>query len=240
MSAMSTIPVVPVERLELRFVSRAWPFAQQRRAEIDARFAQLQRQMPGVWNGQVLVMGEHAVAGSVLRASLSAVDYASFLVWQDWGCPETGARNAFALGALHTSDGAFVLGVMAPHTANRGLIYFPCGTPDPSDIAGTCVDFDGSVRRELAEETGLTPADYVVEPGWHVVFEGPRIACIKVVSVSQNAAALRDRVLGFLAREREPELCDIRIVRGPADFDPKMPAFVPAFLEYFWARSERT
>lgn len=235
MSAMSTIAVVPVERLELRFVPRPWPFAQQRRAEIDARFAQLQQQMPGVWNGQVLMMGERDVAGSSLRAELFPVDYASFLVWHDWGCPETGARNAFALGALHTSDGAFLLGEMAPHTANRGLIYFPCGTPDPTDVVGTQVDFDGSVGRELAEETGLMPADYVAEPGWHIVFEGPRIACVKIVQVSQTAEILRDRILGFLARERQPELCDIRIVRGPADFDPKMPAYVPAFLEYFWA-----
>ena len=32
---------------------------------------------------------------------------------------------------------------------------------------------------------------------------------------------LRARILEHLAREREPELADIRIVRGPADLDPQ-------------------
>ena len=37
-------------------------------------------------------------------------------------------------------------------------------------------------------------------------------------------------MLDAFAREQEPELCDIRIVRGQADFDPAMPRFVTAFL----------
>jgi len=37
-------------------------------------------------------------------------------------------------------------------------------------------------------------------------------------------------MLDHLASEAQPELCDIRIVRSAADFDPAMPAFVTAFL----------
>ena len=50
------------------------------------------------------------------------------------------------------------------------------------------------------------------------------------VAVGQSAEALRARILDHLAREQQPELSDICIVRGPADFDPAMPAFVTAFL----------
>jgi hypothetical protein len=39
------------------------------------------------------------------------------------------------------------------------------------------------------------------------------------------------------AREREPELADVRDVRGPADFDPMMPPFVTAFLMHVWGRA---
>ena len=53
---------------------------------------------------------------------------------------------------------------------------------------------------------------------------------IKVLRSGESAEALRARVLAHLARERQPELADIRIVRGPADFDPAMPRFVTAFL----------
>ena len=43
-------------------------------------------------------------------------------------------------------------------------------------------------------------------------------------------------ILDFLAREREPELCDIVVVRSRADLDARMPEFVTAFLTDFWNR----
>ena len=44
-------------------------------------------------------------------------------------------------------------------------------------------------------------------------------------------------MLAHLERERQPELSDIRIVRGPADFDAAMPRFVTAFLaQHFGVR----
>jgi 8-oxo-dGTP pyrophosphatase MutT (NUDIX family) len=119
---------------------------------------------------------------------------------------------------------------MGPHTANSGRIYFPCGTPDPDDIVGSRVDLDFSVRRELKEETGLDVAEFTAEPGWTTVFDLPLIAHIKVLHSRESVEALRARVLDHLAREWQPELADIRIVRGPADFDPAMPRFVTAFL----------
>jgi 8-oxo-dGTP pyrophosphatase MutT (NUDIX family) len=235
----SGIPVISIERMELAFAPRPWPFADRHRVEIDARFAELQRRNPALWNGRVLVLDEHSIAGSVFRGSFTEVDYASFLVWHDWGRPEAGIRDSFAQGVLRTPDGAFVVGVMAPHTANAGKVYFPSGTPDPSDVAGATVDLEGSVRREVTEETGLTVADYDARPGWYTVLDGMLIAHMKVLRVRENSSALRRRILRFMEQEQQPEFCDIRIVRGPADLDPMMPAFVPAFLRHVWAGRDR-
>ena len=41
---------------------------------------------------------------------------------------------------------------------------------------------------------------------------------------------LRGRIMRHLAGQSDPELTDIRIVRGPADVVPAMPHFVAAFL----------
>jgi hypothetical protein len=229
-----SINVVQVDRLELAFAPRRWPFADQRRIEIDAYFADLRRHKPALWNGQVLLLHEHALTGKVFRGSFLATDYASFLAWRDWEFPDRSMRNCFAMEALRAADGNFLLGVMGSHTANAGRIYFPGGTPDPDDVIDGKVDLLGSIRRELKEETGLDAAKFAADPGWHVVVVGARIALIKVLQATDDAATLRDRVLAQLARERQPELADIRIVRGPADLDPMMPAFVRTFLAHIW------
>jgi 8-oxo-dGTP pyrophosphatase MutT (NUDIX family) len=232
---MSAIRIVPVERLELAFAPRPWPFAQERRAEIDAHFEQLRSANPALWNGRVLMLHQHAIAGAVFRGAYLETDFASLLAWRHWDSPDPGVINCFAMGALRGSDGAFVLGVMGAHTANAGRVYFPAGLPDLSDIDGTRVDLARNVLREVGEETGLADADFEIEPGWTTVLAGPRIAQVKVLQARATAAELSDRIRAHLAREREPELADVRVVRGPADFDPMMPPFVTAFLTHVWS-----
>jgi 8-oxo-dGTP pyrophosphatase MutT (NUDIX family) len=233
---MSEIAVVPVDQLEMSLVPRPWPFAIERRAEIDACFARLQREKPALWNGRVLMMHHHAITAGKLRGAFLETDYASMLAWRAFDFPDKTIKVCFPMSALHTADGAFVLGLMGPHTANAGQLYFPTGTPDPNDVRGDKVDFDGSLLRELAEETGLGPADVSIAPGWHALLAGPRIPLIKLLQAAESAALLRARILAHLAREKEPELADIVIVRGPDDFDPRMSAFVKAFLTDFWSK----
>ncbi len=219
-----------IDRLELSFTPKPWDFAIARRAEIEAHFAELQHENPALWNGRVLLLYHEAVRDGVFRGDYLETDYASFSAWRDWGRPPAGVRDCFGAAAIVAGDGAFLLGVMAPHTFNASEIYFPCGTPDPDDIIGGKVDLDFSVRRELKEETGLDAAEFKAEPGWTSVVGGPLIAQIKLLRASVPAEVLRARILAHLKCEQQPELSDIRIVRGPADFDAAMPRFVTAFL----------
>ena len=151
----------------------SWPFAEERRAEIAAHFAQKQREKPKLWNGRVLLGRKPVFAGERFSASYFETDFASFLAWRDWGFPDKDVFNGFGMGALRCADGAFVLGEMGQHTANAGRIYFPSGTPDLDDIRDGAVDIPGSVARELEEETGLTPGDYRSDADWHCVVHRP-------------------------------------------------------------------
>ncbi len=219
--------------MDLTFDPRPWPFAAERRADIDAFFAKLQREKPAVWNGRALVMHECTIAERVLRGRYLETDYASFAAWCTWGRPPAGAYDGFGAGALIAADGAALVGVMGPQNFNAGRIYFPCGTPDPSDIIDGKVDLDFSVRRELKEETGIDAAELTVEPGWTTVVDGPLIGADQDVAQPGKRRGLCARACWRIWRsEAEPELSDIRIVRGPADFDPAMPRFVTAFLRY--------
>ena len=178
----------------------------------------------------MLLLHHQLVEHGVLRGEYLETDYASFAAWQHWGRPPTGVRDCFGAAAILTADGAFLLGVMGPHTFNAGEIYFPCGTPDPDDIIDGKVDLNLSVRRELKEETGLDVAEFEVEPGWTMVVDGPLIAEIKVLRSKESANVLYRRIHAHLASERYSELADIRIVREATDINPAMPRFITAFL----------
>src|SRR6187455_3039041 len=104
---MTGFSVVPIDRLVLGHSPWEWPFAHERRHEIE---------------------------GHVFRGRWFETDYASLLAWRDWDFPDRAVKNSFAMGALRGSDGGFLLGEMGAHTANAGDIYFPAGTPEPDDV----------------------------------------------------------------------------------------------------------
>jgi len=228
---MTTPPVIHrVTTLDLAFRPSPWPFAQTKRAEIAAHFA-LKAQEKPIWNGRILLAREPVFAGECFAASYFEADFASFLAWRDWGFPDASVFNGFGMGALRASDGAFILGEMASHTSNAGRVYFPSGTPDLDDIRGGAVDIAGSVAREVEEETGLTPADYRAAADWDCVVSGAAIAMIRILDVDLAGEALRQRIEANLARQPQPELCRIHLVRQRRDLTAAMPRFVAAFVE---------
>src|SRR5262249_19265522 len=107
-----------VTTLDLKVEPYAWPFALEKRAEISTHFAEKQREKPAIWNGRVLLARDPSFDGPRFSASYFETDFASFLAWRDWGFPGRGVLNCFGMGALRSSDGAFLLGEMGPHTAN--------------------------------------------------------------------------------------------------------------------------
>jgi 8-oxo-dGTP pyrophosphatase MutT (NUDIX family) len=227
---MAPIAIHRITQLDLSVTPWRWPFAQQRRADIGAHFAVKQREKP-IWNGRVLLGCNPVFAGASFGADYFETDFASFLAWRDWGFPDGEVFNGFGMGALRCADGAFIMGEMGQHTSNAGRIYFPSGTPDLDDIVDGMVDIEGSVAREVEEETGLTPSDYRARSHWDCVISGAAIAMIRILDVDVSSEDLRARITANLARQSEPELSAIHLVRGTSDLTPAMPRFVTAFIE---------
>jgi hypothetical protein len=220
-----------VATLDLKVRTQPWPFAQQRRPEIDAHFAAEQRKRPKLWNGHVLLGCNPVFAQGRFSADYFETDFASFLAWRDWGFPDREVFNGFGMGALRSRDGAFVLGRMAEHTANAGRIYFPSGTPDRDDVSGDRLDIEGSIIREVEEETGLAEVDYRAANHWDCVSTGAAVAMMRLLHVDMPGEALRARIESNLARQSQPELAAIHLVRGIGDLTAAMPRFVTAYLE---------
>jgi len=217
-----------VGRLDLVFEPWDWPFASSHRAAIDAHFAAAQLLRPQLWNGRVLLLRSPRHEGDVFRARYFETDFASLLAWRDWDFPGADVFNGFGMGALRGSDGVFLLGEMAAHTANGGRVYFPAGTPEPADVVRGRVDMAANVAREVAEETR---ADYRAAARWHCVEVGASVALMRLLDVDMPAAALKQRIEETLATQAAPELAAMHLVRDRRDFTPAMPSFVTAFIE---------
>lgn len=228
--------IVTLDHVEIAVAPWRWEFAHARRAEIDRHFAARRHRQPALWNGRVLLLNRYAIEQGALRGLSFETDYASFLAWRDWGCPDAHVFNIFGAAALRSADGAYLLGRMAPSTSAAGQWLFPCGTPDPQDISSSgTLDLAASVGRELLEETGLDIGAFKAEPGWAMVRDGGLVALIKHLVTGESAEALRARIIGHLASEAQPEFCEIHIVHSPADFDAAMPRFLTAYLAHRWS-----
>lgn len=229
--------IVRVRRLDARLGTGRWDWAERNRDAIAAHWAERVAEKPRMFNGGILVVTDHGREGEVYRAIYHQTDFANLLAWRDLGFPDTSVVNGFAMAALQGSDGAYVMGVMGAHTANAGRVYFPAGTPDPSDLlADGTVDLGGSVARELAEETGLSADAFVAADEWIVVRHGPRIAFLRPMRAPDPAAAVAARIEEHLRHDRDPELSGARVVRGPADIDAAaMPDFLQDFLHWSFA-----
>ena len=200
------------------------------------RYLRPRAEKPKIWNGRILLGRNPVFTQDRFSADYFESDFASFLAWRDWGFPDPDVFNGFGMGALRCADGAFVLGEMAPYTANAGRIYFPSGTPDLDDISAGAVDISGSLAREVEEETGLIPADYRADGDWHCVVSGAAIAIIKILDVDMPGEALRARIEANVAQQLQPELTAIHLVRERGDLTAAMPRFVTAFLETQFAK----
>lgn len=226
-----------IDEIDYRIEERPWRFAIDEAEAIDRHWDKLRARNPHLFNGRVFLMHRNVVAidGSrrILRGAGCEVDYKAFIAWRDFGIPDAEVANCFSMAALVSADGAFMLGRMSDHTANPGRIYFPSGTPDREDVKGEKIDLAGSVLRELAEETGIGSGDVTEAPGWTVVFEGARIACMKIVRSGLAAAEIKSRFYAFIASDPAPELVALHAVFSAQDLDEeRIPDFTLRYLRH--------
>lgn len=222
--------VWPVDRFEGALDATS-PFRPEDEPAIAERWRASIAAKPLMFDGTVLLGVDVRIENRVLGVRYAEARFSAFDWWRATG-PARGLRNVFGAGVVISSDGAALLGRMAPHTAPAGKIYFPCGTPDLDDVTDGRVDLDGSIEREIAEETGLG-RDLIAPSETRLCIVTPKVAAyVRRFDSALPAAELKRVVEAELARQQRPELDQIIFARSAAEVTDASPPYVRLALSH--------
>lgn len=149
---------------KLTVTSEPLPYEEAHKPLIDVFWEQAYALNPRLWNGLFFMFSDVRIENGCLYAQAHRTDFATFLYWRENGC-DGAAKHMTATTFPVLKDGSLLAVRMSQHTANAGRIYFPAGSFDQPDIVRNQLDPIVSMKREMAEETGIT-----VDETW---FDGP-------------------------------------------------------------------
>ena len=210
------VEVIPIERAEITTGEAPWEWAQARAAKIQRFWKKALAMNPVLFNGPIHMLRDYDIRDGVLRGQTMRGDFASMMYWREEGFPQAGAINAFGSAVVRSVEGHLLFGRMAAHTASAGQVYPFGGSLDDSDVKDGVVDLEGSITRELLEETGLKAEEGERVPGLIAVREGPRLSLAAEFRFAVASGELRQRLEAFLETDADPELESIVIFRRAA------------------------
>lgn len=221
---------VPLRGLDLRLDDRAWGFAEEQRLKIARHWRALIAEKPFLWNGDVLICTAHRIEDGRLSARFCRTDYASFVAWRDWGWPDREACNCFGVPAVVSSDGILLMGTMGPHTLNHGMAYPPSGSLEGRDIGPERrIDIEGSMAKELREETGLDLG--LATPGRMIaVSDGRRLAVARRFDMPMVFGDMENVFRAHAAAGGEQELSDVFGIRSADHAGGNVPAYARTII----------
>ena len=215
--------ITRVAACRLRRSPRHWAWAEASRAEIEVAWADSVRSRPYLYNGVVQIMLGARIARDTLEADYAETDFASFHRWRSLDARDMSVRDGFGSALILSAEGHLLLGRQAAGNMNAGFAYAPGGFIDASDVRPDgAIDIEGSIAREVGEETGLDaaggcPAGLVREPGFLVTHVGFKVSIGVIYRSALATAALVALMRQYLAAEASPELEDIVAIRTAAD-----------------------
>jgi len=226
--------VIALQSCDLAVTEAAWGWAEDNASAVKRFWNKAIVDKPAMFNGQVLVMGQHQLSDGCLRGEVHRTDFASFLYCKDKGLPaDSGVRNVFGCAVVRSRDGHLLFGRMAPGTATGGRVYPMAGTPDLQDIRDGRLDIEGSMRRELQEEAGLSTEDAVRQAGYLLIENAGMSAVCAVFDFDAPSRELKACMTRHIDMQDEPELDDIVVFRRAAyHVHHRMPGFARILVQH--------
>lgn len=204
----------------LRLVSRGWGFAVDHAAAIDRHWSAAVRDNPKIFDGDVFVTERWRFESDTLYGDAVPTKFSAYLYWRDHGFDKGCTSETFATTVVVAADGGVLLARAAEGSLNEGFYVSPGGLVDQRDVHGDgFLDLAGAALRELAEETGLEGAGLSRQAGFLLADLPPYFGVASVFRAAASGPELLVQVADYLARQREPELVDPRLIYRSADMD---------------------
>lgn len=223
---------------QVRVVEHVWTYARAKAHEIDDLWRRESEANPTLFDGIVHLSARIRRSGGHLEADLFPTRFRNFLYWRSQGYEDRSVRDVFGSAVIRSSNGGVLLGRQQPGYINAGLYYTPGGFIDARDVrADGSVDLDGSVMREVREETGLD--EHVTVTGSVIVTHHRQQTSIGVEFASPlTSATLAAEARRRILRVAEPELDDVVVIdEEPALTGLPMPPFCKGLVRFLLAES---
>lgn len=249
-SAMTLLPPVSIMEIDdivLAVKPHDWPFLHTYGDTVATFWHTSVQSQPTLYDGRVLLLvkghvenqvdshGQEAPGRSIYHGTCFETAYSAFLAWRSaafWRGlgisaidADSGVKNIYAMSALRSRDGVFVLGEMAQNTANPGRVYFPAGTPEPCDVKDGTLDLTVNLWRELQEETGIRAGDVQAGARWTLVETPARqdgsahLAFFRAIQSDLCFSSLVEKIKSHLARDAKPEFSNLHGVACLTDLE---------------------
>lgn len=210
-----------VDACRLVRAGEVWSFARNNEGAIADHWQRRSAENPNFFDGRVHVIGtEPEVREGSFNARLIEVSFSSFLYWKDTGFGDAATYDGFGSALIRARGGEVVLARQSPSNLNAGLVYMPGGFIDCRDVGedGT-VDIDGSIARELREETGMSFEDFERRPGYLVTRQGRQFSIAVELLSGLAAGDLVARLSDNIARQRHAELAGFVVIGSAAELE---------------------
>jgi 8-oxo-dGTP pyrophosphatase MutT (NUDIX family) len=225
--------VFTVERVSLQVSEGPWAFAESHAADINAHWQRRLHESPNFFNGTVHILADYTLSGrALLTGRFLRTDFKSFLYWRETGWQDRSVMDAFGSALILSAEGDVLLGRQRAGNLNAGLCYPPGGFIDPRDVGPDgVIDIEGSVLREITEETGLDARVLRRSGGYVVTLAGPSISIAVPWQSHLSGPALLDEVSRFIAADPDGELSSVVLTApGEASAALAMPDYARALL----------
>lgn len=216
--------VFQAARVDLHVTDDPWLFSDRHREAISAHWERRRLVTPNFFNGVVHLLTQYNLSGDgLLSARFLRTDFRSFLYWRETGWPDTGVMDAFGSALLLSAEGRVLLGLQRAGNLNSGLCYPPGGFIDARDVREDgSIDIEGSVAREILEETGLSAPAIARGQGYVITIAGPVLSIAVPYRSGLPGAALLDEIRRHISADADSELADL-VLAAPEERNAELP-----------------